>query len=94
MKFQFIKGTTFEKELGNIQKYQCDFDGCFYSSNFSSKVKRHKQNIHNIDVVWFHCDQKGCEYKAKNTGRLREHKANIHRVHLNTNQSKLMFRIM
>ena len=80
MKFQFIKGTTFEKELGNIQKYQCDFDGCFYSSNRPSRLIRHRAYIHDIDVVWHHCDQEGCEFKTKDKDTLKKHKANIHNV--------------
>ena len=80
MKFQFIKGTTFEKELGNIQKYRCDFDGCFYSSNFKLNVKRHKQNFHNIDVVWHYCEQEGCNFKAKEASGIKTHKSNIHEI--------------
>ena len=82
MKFQFIKGTTFEKELGNIQKYQCDFDGCFYSSNFKLNVKRHKQNIHNIDVVWHYCEQEGCNYKSKSSSHVKIHKTFVHDVNV------------
>ncbi|GMH75521.1 hypothetical protein TL16_g06787 [Triparma laevis f. inornata] len=35
-------------------------------------MKRHKQGIHNIDVVWHQCEE--CIYKSKQAGNLKLHK--------------------
>ena len=49
---------------------------CEYKSKYSTDVKRHKSNIHNINVKWHKCNL--CEYKTKNNSDLLRHKRNLH----------------
>ena len=56
--------------------YKCDIDGCDFKSKYKASVKKHKANIHNIDVIWYFCDN--CEYKSKSSSHLKRHKRNKH----------------
>jgi len=43
-------------------------------------LKRHKSDVHDIDVTWYKCDVEGCDHKAKKKGDLKRHKASIHNI--------------
>ena len=60
----------------------CDFPDCTYKSSSQDHVKRHKANIHDIDVKWNKCDQINCDYKSKNASDLKKHIANIHSINV------------
>ena len=46
------------------------------SARRTANLKKHKANIHDVDVNWFKCDQ--CEFKSKQNGNLKRHKARHH----------------
>ena len=50
--------------IGNKRKreYECDY--CDAKFKKSSDLKRHRANVHLIDVIWYECDC--CDYKSKN----------------------------
>ena len=56
--------------------FKCD--QCGFKSKENGSLKRHKSNVHGIDVKWFNCDQ--CEYKCKENGTLKQHKAGVHGI--------------
>ena len=58
----------------------CKTGGCSYKAKESCGVKKHKQNVHNIDVVWHFCKIGGCDYKAKLAGDLKKHKQRVHNI--------------
>jgi hypothetical protein len=53
---------------------------CDYKSIRKHHVKRHMENIHDINVTWNICDQDNCEYKTKRAENLKRHKAEIHDI--------------
>ena len=53
-----------------------DCDKCNFKSKTESNLKKHKANIHGIDVKWFKCDQ--CLYKCKQNSDLTRHKGRQH----------------
>lgn len=60
--------------------YRCDIDNCNYKSNQKYRVKRHKRNVHNIDIIWHYCDIDNCDHKEKEKTHLKRHKRNIHNI--------------
>ncbi len=53
---------------------------CDKNFGTAAKLKQHKADIHDIDVVWHECDVGECEYKSKNKYKLKRHQANIHDI--------------
>jgi len=53
---------------------------CEFKTKYPSRLKRHKSDIHNIDVKWHHCNIGECKYKCKNNSDLKKHKAFIHDI--------------
>jgi len=79
------KGEKEEDRGGRAKKTQavgswhrCGVGGCDFKSKQSGNLKKHKANIHDVDVKWFMCDQ--CEYKSKQSVTLKQHKANMHGI--------------
>jgi hypothetical protein len=60
--------------------YHCDQENCDYKTKYTNDLKRHKSNIHDIDVKWFHCSEQNCDYKSKTTSDLKRHKIQIHDI--------------
>ena len=75
----------------NIKWYYCDIDDCNYNSKNTGKIKRHKANIHNIDVKWHYCNL--CSYKCKQKSSIKQHKSNIHNINILTKKGKERKRI-
>ena len=78
------KGSGNRREVmvdeGGPKMFKCGEEGCEYETKNSSHLKRHKANIHDIDVTYYLCNVDGCEYKAKSAGHLKTHKAMIHDI--------------
>jgi uncharacterized Zn-finger protein len=55
----------------------CDFKNCGYSSNIKYNLKRHKANIHGIDIKWFSCLVKDCGKKFKENCNLKQHMGSL-----------------
>jgi uncharacterized Zn-finger protein len=55
---------------------------CEYKTNLSANLKRHKAQIHDIDVKWFYCDIDDCEFKCKSNSELKTHKAYSHNINV------------
>ena len=53
---------------------------CDYKTNHLGNLKRHKAQIHDIDVTWYYCDIDKCNSKFKEHQTLKRHKANIHGI--------------
>ena len=66
------------KKLGTGSWQRCGVGGCDFKSKQTGHLKRHKANIHGVDVKWLKCDQ--CDFKSKNNSNLKTHKANVHGV--------------
>jgi len=62
-----------KKEIDGLLMIECPF-----VCKEKGSMKRHKANMHNIDVRWFECVQPGCNYKTKEAASLRKHEAFIH----------------
>jgi hypothetical protein len=76
---QFVKGTTFEGKLDIVKKKcPCDIEGCDASFDFPSKLKRHKEGVHDIGVVWYHCEH--CDSKFKSNDELKRHLRYKHEI--------------
>jgi len=61
-----------------INIYQCNQLECYYKCKSKTDMKKHKQNRHNIGVVWKYCFI--CNFKTKQTSSLNTHKANKHGI--------------
>lgn len=61
-----------------VRVYECDI--CGKKCTRKSGLKRHKADIHNIDVIWYPCDL--CDYKCKRKGQLKTHKADVHDINV------------
>ena len=65
--------------------FYCDQTDCTYQAKTYSHVKRHKANVHDIDVTYYYCsyiDNSGskCEFRGKQIVNVNSHKANVHLV--------------
>ncbi|WP_252178815.1 hypothetical protein [Endozoicomonas sp. 4G] len=56
--------------------YQCDHEGCDYSTDYASNVKRHKQTHLPADQrpKMYQCDHEGCDYSTDYAGNVKRHK--------------------
>ena len=59
---------------------RCDVAGCTFECKLSGNLKKHKSDVHDIDVIWHHCDVVGCKFKAKQSSNLKQHKSNVHDI--------------
>ena len=49
--------------------YSCDQDDCVFTTVGKQSLKRHKANIHLINVKWIHCSaDASCDYKCSTAG--------------------------
>ncbi|GMH65051.1 hypothetical protein TL16_g04106 [Triparma laevis f. inornata] len=53
-----VRVSLIQRSTGTII-WCCDMAGCEYKTKYAGNLKTHKQQVHNIDVVWHHCDS--CE---------------------------------
>ena len=60
--------------------YNCNIGDCQSKFKRNEQLKRHKANIHDIDVKWFKCSMEGCESKFKQKSNLKTHKADAHDI--------------
>ncbi len=60
------------------RRHQCDQPGCVARFQKPSDLKRHKADVHNIDVVWHKCNL--CTKSFKQSGDLNRHRAFVHNI--------------
>ena len=58
----------------------CRVDGCRYTTEDTSNLRQHRQNIHNIGVIWCYCTQPGCNKRFKQKHVLQNHLFSIHNI--------------
>ena len=46
----------------------------------ASKLKLHRQFVHDIDVQWLPCDQDRCSFMTKSAVNLKLHKQDVHGI--------------
>ena len=51
---------------------------CGYEFKGAADLKRHRADVHDIDVVWHYCDL--CDHKCKQKGNLKTHRASAHDI--------------
>ncbi|GMH85675.1 hypothetical protein TL16_g10306 [Triparma laevis f. inornata] len=63
----------------NVVWFPCSEDNCDYRAKLKGSLKRHKQNVHKIGVVWHQYDL--CEFKTK-TGpyQIKAHQKNTNKM--------------
>ena len=61
---------------------KCDIKDCVYEAKLASHIKRHKADIHNIEVIWYPCTIPDCEYKCKRKYGLKQHKRDVHNINV------------
>lgn len=59
-----------------VKIYECEYQGCNYTSNKKWNLKRHKVNIHNENIKWKICSI--CKRKFKQYDDLKRHKRRMH----------------
>jgi len=69
-----------EKESGGRTWRTNGVGVCVYRTKMVYDIKRHKADIHNIDIVWHNCPELGCEYKAKEKGNVKVHRVAVHDI--------------
>ena len=75
-----VESRVDKAEVDGARLFYCGEGLCEYYSNRADSLKRHKANIHEIDVTYYLCGEDGCEYKAKDAGHVKSHKARIHGI--------------
>ena len=68
------------REVDGTRMFICGEGRCEYYSPRASTVKRHKANIHDIDVTYHFCGEDGCDFKSKHASDLKCHRASIHDI--------------
>jgi len=43
----------------------CGISGCQYSTVYPGNLKKHRANIHDVNVVWHECSTVGCGFRTK-----------------------------
>ena len=51
-----------------------------YRTKTKQHLKKHKPNVHSIDIVWCDCPELGCEYRTKEKSSIERHRASRHRA--------------
>ncbi len=59
-----------------MPSFECNVDGCNYSSPWKSNLNRHLKGTHVIGLKWWKCDQ--CDKKYKNSSHLKRHHRSVH----------------
>ena len=67
----------------------CRVDGCKYTTEDTSNLRQHRQNIHNIGVIWCYCTQPGCDKRFKQKHVLQNHLFSIHNVGKSTRRGSV-----
>ena len=62
--------------------YTCGFENCDFAAKIRSNTKRHRANIHDIQVKWNKCEEADCLFKCKQKSQLKTHQANIHDINV------------
>ena len=62
------------------ERFICDIDECTYITIQNDNLRRHKADVHNIDIKWFYCDIDECVFKSKSKCHIKEHKTSIHDI--------------
>ena len=62
--------------------YSCGFENCNFAAKIRSNTKRHRANIHDIQVKWNVCEVPTCNFKCKQKSQLKTHQANIHDINV------------
>ena len=75
--------------LQNAEASYLQWLSCEYKCKCASDLKRHRADVHDINVRWHACDM--CEYKSKRAVHLKQHRAKRHRaiVHATLEQHDL-----
>ena len=81
----FIMGRVAKVPNGKI----CRVDGCKYTTEDTSNLRQHRQNIHNIGVIWCYCTQPGCDKRFKQKHVLQNHLFSIHNVGKSTRRGSV-----
>ena len=68
-----------DKKANNGRTWRtCGVGVCLYETKRMDHMKKHKANIHSIDLVWHYCSELGCEYKAKVRSNIKVHRGRVH----------------